>query len=116
MEELQVKPNNEKPRGIIVVQQLDQEGIQLNDKKRNFIQQLFTSLLLPQTSNVHIQSDGRNIDIFWEDQLLVGLTDEDTVAVSDYSSGHQIYEYFEKLDQTAIDYIVKCYENVTEVQ
>jgi hypothetical protein len=102
-----------------IVEQLDflqaelaKEGLEINKKKDNFLRKLASSL--PPNTDPTLQTvDGTYVDIIiWEEQFSVTLDNEDAVSVSDFTSGVHEFEYFEQLDQDAIDYIVKHNANL----
>lgn len=82
----------------------------VNENKLKFISAL--SKEIPTADPTITTIDGKNIDIFWEDQLVITLTDEETVAVS--NNEHKIYKYFEKMDEEAIEFIKEQYNIISK--
>ena len=105
--------SRENPTSLILegLRKITEQGAKLSLKKNQFIEELAKKL--PTHADPYIETQtGTSIDIYWEDKLMICLTDEETVSVSDFTSGNQQYEYFEEMNNKAIDHIVKCYGNL----
>jgi hypothetical protein len=102
----------EKPATITSLDNLKTElgaFLPMDSKIQDFICVL--SRVLPLGADPYMQSEeGNLVDIFWEDLLLITV-DTNSVAVGDYSSGHQEYKFFESFGKEALAHVAKCYEN-----
>jgi hypothetical protein len=86
---------------------MELQRIGITQTKESFIRELATQL--PKgTAPVVDSVDGSIIGISWPPTLAVSIAEDDEVAVSDFSSGDQEFQYFENY-RDSIPYIVKCY-------
>jgi len=95
-----------------VLSEVLSKGGLINPGKIDFIHKLAQQL--PRNADPIIETEnGTELDIYWEDLLVIGLTDEETVSISDFTSGSQQYKYYPGYTEDAIAHIRKCYQNLS---
>jgi len=87
------------------------QQIPLSSAKREAIQKLVKNL--PSNAAPNLQTEnGEYVDIFWGDDLMITITDDDMVCVSDFPNDQQCYKNFPNMEE-ALDYIKERYDLYT---
>lgn len=94
------------------LESLLKQGATINEKKLHFIHQL--ALVLPKEADPYMETlDGTEVDIYWEDLLIISLTDQDAVSVSCFSTGKQQFEFFEDFTDDSLRTISRFYNTMS---
>jgi len=77
----------------------------LSDTKELFI--LGLTQEMPGIDPCVQSADGHEIDILWGNDMMISLNEDDSIAVSDFTSDEQLYAYFEATQvQEAVKHVV----------
>ena len=85
---------------------LQEQNLKFSDSKIQFVSELAKAL---PHADPYVQTEDQSfLDIIWEEKLVIGLVEDDSVGISDYTRGEKRqFKFFTKDNyKAALEYII----------